>query len=32
MHVSELVSRKIAGVCPALHGITRKVTVKKINK
>lgn len=29
MHVSELVSRKIAGVSPALYSITRKVTVKK---
>lgn len=29
MHVSGLVSRKIAGVSPALHSIIRKVTVKK---
>lgn len=29
MRVSELVSRKIAGVSPVLYSITRKVTVKK---
>lgn len=29
MHVSELVSRKIAGVSPVLYSITRNVTVKK---
>ena len=32
MHVSGLVSRKIAGVSPALHSIIRKVTVKKKKK